>query len=201
MWRITVRSRICVGACGLALAIGLVLALIPHSSTPEPIYTFATVQQGLRQNPGAWIGRTILVRAKVAGMAVTQSAGVAAAQGRVVGFTLGYMFGSLAMLIPRGTAPGLPVGGSFVRLVPSTATMYGAAFLAAPHLWAVSRVRTDLPTTIVCTLHRLPLAGSLFPAPTPWTGTTLLRLTLLPRQQRPCLLNVCAVAAVDDVIR
>ena len=198
MWRNTLLFRLCVGASGLALAAGLALFL--HASATERIYSFATMQQGLRQNPGAWLGRTILVRAKVAGMAVPQSAGLAAAQGKVAGFAVAYLFGKFAMLVPRGAAPAPPSEGSFALLVPSTANMYGITFLTVPQFWAASRLQPDLSAAFVNVLHRLPLIGPLVPAPTPWPRATLLRLTLLPSRQRPCLLSLCAVAEIDDII-
>src|SRR5579883_1253687 len=58
--------RIVLGLAGVALAMGLVLA-VTHFTVPAPVYTVAQVQAGLARDPGAWVGRTMLVRGEVDG--------------------------------------------------------------------------------------------------------------------------------------
>lgn len=53
---------------GVVVIVGLLAALmgaLADTSHPETIYTVTAVQIGLRQHPGAWVGRTILVRGAI----------------------------------------------------------------------------------------------------------------------------------------
>jgi len=52
---------------GMALLAGLIVAIVGRPSSPaEPVYTVAQVRAGPARQPGAWTGRTLLVRGIVA---------------------------------------------------------------------------------------------------------------------------------------
>jgi hypothetical protein len=52
---------------GIALLAGLVAAVVGRPSSPAgPVYTVAQVRAGLARQPGAWAGRTLLVRGSAA---------------------------------------------------------------------------------------------------------------------------------------
>jgi hypothetical protein len=68
---------------GLALAVGLVVTIVAGGVATEPVYTIAQVRAGLAHHPAAWVGRSVLVWARV--MADLPLAGV----------------------VPPGTIPGL----------------------------------------------------------------------------------------------
>ncbi len=52
------RTISALGAVGLALLLGTVVAMWPH----EPVYSIAAVTAGLRHDPTHWVGRTVSVR-------------------------------------------------------------------------------------------------------------------------------------------
>src|SRR2546428_7874492 len=52
---------------GLVLAVGLVVTIVAGGVAAEPVYTLAQVRAGMARDPAAWVGRIVLVRARVMG--------------------------------------------------------------------------------------------------------------------------------------
>lgn len=59
-----------------ALCGGALLLIAARTPSPSPIYSMAAVQAGLIRSPGAWVGRTIRVRAVASTPCVTWMSGV-----------------------------------------------------------------------------------------------------------------------------
>src|SRR5438132_14267888 len=57
-------KRIITALIGLVLAVGLVVTIVGGGAA-ETVYTLAQVHAGLAHDPAAWVGRTVLVRARV----------------------------------------------------------------------------------------------------------------------------------------
>lgn len=58
---------------GLVLAATLTSATLGHLAEASRIYRVADVVSGLRQHPGAWIGRTVLVHGRVSDVELTSA--------------------------------------------------------------------------------------------------------------------------------
>jgi hypothetical protein len=61
------RLGLLAGLSGLALATGLAALAVRGQGDPGPVYTVALVQSHLERDPEAWLGRTLLVRGRIAG--------------------------------------------------------------------------------------------------------------------------------------
>lgn len=55
-------KRVSLWLVALVLIAGVVTALIGHLVPSEPVYSVVAVQDGVRQHPKAWVGRTVRVR-------------------------------------------------------------------------------------------------------------------------------------------
>ncbi len=176
-WR-TAKVGIVLGVLGLVLVIGLSAATAPQSPT-GPVYTVAAVKAGLRLHPREWVGRTVLVKGRVAGsMSWGQS-------GRSV---------PIDWLYPP---PGLNVR---IRLVPVDLHGYPARIWPGPALWVAPHLAPRSASPFLSALRRIPLVKRLFPTPQPLdeavTTPSVFRLTLLPRHGTSCP-GVCTDAMLD----
>jgi hypothetical protein len=190
---------------GLVLAVGLVVTIVAGGVAPEPIYTIAQVRAGLAHDRAAWVGRSVLVRARV----------MAALLGRGA-FSLGVPLSDyvvtkgrwepprcittstgcpspLAGLIPPGTIPDL-----HLQLKPAWPHM-------SPVLWVRPQspapwIRPPHPAPWLAFLRRLPLLRRVLPGPQQgrWGVYTVYRVQILPPHRSRCAPTPCGDALLLD---
>jgi len=154
-------------ALALALAtllVVIVAALVAHAVTPSAtVYSVNQVVAGLRHQPRAWLGRTVVVAGKIA-----------EARGSGPG----------AITQQEWLQP-LPSDAVLIRLVPSDTNLHPVALYTGPDLWITPHL---LPQqhTIADDFYRLPLVGRFFPAPDDLYSFRTFRLRLLIHPGSPC---------------
>ena len=197
--------RIVLGAAGVAVAVGLVLA-IPRFTVSPPVYTVAQVQAGLARDPSAWVGRTVLVRGEV--------------DGGWFGFRLlaarlgGMAGGAVTGVVRHIAAPPIRVG----RVV--TATISPAIVpnplrqrqqLVSLAALSLSDTEATVPTkrlpltlgapnSILAWLRRLPLVGPALPRPQllDWGKSAVYRVLIQVAPSQSCGARVCYQAEALD---
>jgi hypothetical protein len=189
----------------LVLAVGLVVTIVTGGVVTEPVYTIAQVRAGLAHDRAAWVGRSVLVRARVMASVLLRGA-----------FSLGSPLSDyvvtkgrweppkcittstgcpspLAGLVPTGTIPDL-----LLQLKP-----------AWPHMSPVLWVRPQSPAPWIrpqprapwlAFLQRLPLLRRVLPGPQQgrWGVYTVYRIQLLPPHRSRCAPTPCDDALLLD---
>jgi len=179
-------ARIVAIACmGIVLIAGLITLLNAafgmHTGDHPRVYTVYDVQIGLRRDPRAWVGRTVLVRGSVT----------------AVGFDYGAT-GAEEMAAPGTTQPFLlPVGGLrhvvAVHLFMQTGTLRADLPYYRPLQLRTQQVQSSDPLPSI--LHDVPGLRNVIPTPQQVRGGVpiLLRVRLLPRphDDRACINRSC----------
>ena len=155
----------------LTLLVGLVAMLSLSFASSKPVYSVAELQTGLRLHPQVWVGRAVLVQAKLREVVSPGTKGVAD---------------------PLSPPPGVPVR---ILLAPSTFNSHLVS-RGFSWLWAAPHVSPGYKNSLMYVLHNLPIIDRFFPSPERWNAPSVLRVTVLPMQGRPCPLpptpNHCA---------
>ncbi len=164
------------GLRAIALAIAILLAvfvaaLVAHtvtsSTSSATVYSVSQVVTGLRHQPRAWLGRTVVVAGKIA---------------EARGSGLGPITQQDWLYPPAGD-------DVLIRLVPSDTNLHPVAFYTGPDLW----ITPHLPPqqhTVADDLYRLPLVGRFFPLPNDLYSFRTFRLRLLSHPGSPCFMVI-----------
>jgi hypothetical protein len=191
---------------GLVLAVGLVVTIVAGGVATEPVYTIAQVRAGLAHDRAAWVGRSVLVRARVMGVIWLRGAYSLGRRLPDYVVTKGHMYppkcittatgcpSPLAGSVPPGTIPAI-----LLWLKPPWPRRY-------PVLW----VRPQSPTPWIrplpsapwlAFLRRLPLLRRVLPGPQRgrWGVSTVYRMQILPPHRSPCTPNPCEDALLLDL--
>ncbi len=142
----------------------LLAALVAHAVTPSTtVYSVSQVVAGLRHQPRAWRGQTVVVAGKIA-------------EAR----------GSGLEPITQQDWLHPPTGDTvLIRLVPSDTNLHPVALYSGPDLWITPHLPPQQPT-IADDLHRLPLVGRFFPTPNDLYSFRTFRLRLLSHPGSSC---------------
>lgn len=154
-----------------ALLAGLVATLRLPFVSSAPVYSVAELQMGLQRRRQAWVGRAVLVQAKLREVVSP---------------------GTKAIADPLSPPPGVAVR---ILLVPATFNPHLASNRFS-WLWAAPHVPRGYTNSPVRMLHNVPVIGRFFPPPAQWNKPSVLRVTVLSMQGGPCPLppipNHCA---------
>jgi len=194
-------KRVSLGLVALVLIAGVVTALIGHLVPSEPVYSVVAVQDGVRQHPKAWVGRTVRVRGWVgATWRYTWCAAACQSDGAFdLTDTNNHAFsssiGTTLYSIPARGSPRTVPGSARVTAIRALAQAHAtplAPMVAAAAAAGVGTVRVLLPPgvqplsarpqrTLPDTFYALPLVGpalvQLYP---PGDARVTVRLRLLP---------------------
>jgi hypothetical protein len=197
---------------GLLLAVGLVVTIIAGDMAPEPVYTIAQVRAGLAHDPAAWVGRSVLVRARVMGAiwlrgAFSEGAPLSdyvVTKGRLppprcITTSTGCP-SPLAGLVPPGASPALGANPDLhLQLKPAWPHM-------SPVLWVRPQspapwIRPLPPAPWLAFLRRLPLLQRVLPGPQRghWGVYTVYRIQILPPHRSRCAPTPCDDALLLDL--
>lgn len=188
-------KRVIIGLLVLAVGIILVGRLLPS----ERVYAVATVVDGLRRHPGAWAGRTILVRGLEMGETSSSVCSFATTKnGSSCRQTTWLHLGALESGASATTRVAYSAV-SAVRAVRSiavpTTLRWGTVvniyvFSSAPQLHVLLRPGAHAPTPAappgwLSTLHALPVIGPTLTGMFPWDGAVTVRVYLASHPCRP----------------
>ncbi len=165
------------------LLAALIAALVAHAVTPRTtVYSVSQVVAGLRHQPRAWRGQTVVVAGKIA---------------EARGSGLEPLTQQDWLHPPTGDAV-------LIRLVPSDTNLHPVPLYTGPGLW----IAPHLPPqqhTIADDFYRLPLVGRFFPTPDDLYSFRTFRLRLLAHPGAPCFTIVIspptAVAPRHPLVR
>lgn len=189
--------RIVLGITGVVLVAGLAL-VATRFTTPAPVYTVAQVQAGLARDPGAWTGRTVLVRGEVDGgwfgfRLLNTRIGTKLTGGPMT-VVVRHIMSSLLKARRAVTATIAPA------IVPIVSPALSLSDTAAP----VSTKRLPLilgaPNPMLAWLRRLPLVGAAMPRPQllHWGESGVYRVTIQAAPSQSCGARVCYQAEALD---
>ena len=139
---LTSKPAIAVAVLAALALSAVVVAAIQSRQLSVPVYTPGQVKAGLSQNPGAWVGRTVLVR------------------GTLIDVGLEFPHAPNLQPAPLVLAPPIPPR-HLLGLSPTfSATLIYVMSLKAGEVLVLQRVQPD---SVISLLRNLPLAGRLFP--------------------------------------
>ena len=178
---------------GLVLAVGLVVTIVAGGVATEPVYTIAQVRAGLAHDRTAWVGRSVLVRARVMGVVWlrgTYSLGTPLSDyvvrnGRIQPpkciTTATGCPSPLAADVPPGTTPTI-----LLQLKPPWPHRYPVLWVRpqSPAPW----IRPVPPASWLAFLRRLPPLRHVLPGPQQgrWGVSMVYRMQILPPHRSPC---------------
>ena len=133
----------------VALCGGALLLIAWNTPAPAPVYAVGAVRAGLSRAPGAWVGRTLRVRAVADNPCLTWMGGANPACISWQPALLDASAPNAAKALPLGAAPQLPLLAALRRL-PLTRWLVGTPQQLRWGVPATYRVRLETAPATVC---------------------------------------------------